>query len=198
MAHKELLALLLPPVSYDPTAPVINAELTAEGKVLDDAQANGLATLDGITPTGDLSLLPDWERVYGLPDPALGPNQSLEQRIALLDERINETGRLDRDEFLFVALTLGFSVSLTEFHPYQVNTPIGQPLYSDDWMFVWRLNVPVVTPGLNNALLESVLRRISPAHTILQFNYGGDPGLLLLEDGSGFLMTEDNDYLDMS
>lgn len=198
MKHKDLLALLLPPVSYDPTAQVIDAELTAEGKVLDDAQANGLATLDGITPTGDLSLLPDWERVYGLPDPALGPNQSIEQRLSLLDERINETGRLDRDEFLFVALNLGFSVSLTEFHPYQVDTPIGQPLYSDDWMFVWRLNAPEVTPGVNNALLESVLRRISPAHTILQFVYGGNPALLLLEEGDGFLMTEDNDYLDMS
>nr|WP_057928428.1 putative phage tail protein [Burkholderia ambifaria] len=198
MAHKELLALLLPPVSYDSTAPIVSAELVAEGKVLDDAQANGLATLDGVTPTGDLSLLPDWERVYGLPDSALGPNQSLELRLALLDERINETGRLDRDNFLFVALNLGFSVSITEFHPYQVNTPIGQPLYSDDWMFAWQLNAPIQTTGFPNTVLESVMRRIAPAHTILNFKYGGDPSLLLFESGDGFLMTEDNDYLELS
>ncbi|WP_181455061.1 putative phage tail protein [Burkholderia multivorans] len=198
MTHAELLALLLPPVSYDPNQPGLSASLAAEGKVLDDAQANGVATLDAITPDGDLTMLPNWERVLSLPEAALGPNQSDEVRLAMVLARLRETGQLDRDYFLFVALQLGFSVSLTEYHPYQIGTPINRPLYSDDWMFVWQLNAPDVTPGLPNALLESVLRRIAPAHTILLFNYGGNPNLFLFEEGDGFLLTEDNDYLDMS
>lgn len=197
MAHKELLALLLPPTSYDPTGPRISAELTAQGQVLDGAQSDGLATLDAITPDGDLSMLADWERVYDLPDTSLGLNQSQAQRLAMVEERINETGRMDRDAFLFVALNLGFSVSITEFHPYRVNSPIGGPLYSDDWMFAWQMNAPDVSV-LPNAFLESVLRRISPAHTVLIFNYGGNPNLFLFEEGDGFLLTEDNVYLDMS
>ncbi|WP_321933714.1 putative phage tail protein [Burkholderia cenocepacia] len=198
MAHKDLLALLLPPVSYDPTGRIVDAELEVEGRALDGAQADGLATLDAVTPSGDIDLLPDWERVYDLPDPLLGVGQSIEQRLAVLEERINETGRLDRDEFLFVAFNLGFSVTLNECHPYQVGTPIGKPLYGDDWMFVWKLNAPEQTIGLSNTLLEGIMRRIAPAHTVLHFNYGGDPTLFLFEEGDGFLITEDNDYLDLT
>ncbi|WP_321883610.1 putative phage tail protein [Burkholderia cepacia] len=198
MMHAELLALLLPPVSYDPNQPGLLASLAAEGKTLDEAQANGIATLDAITPDGDLTMLPDWERVLDLPEAALGSNQPDDVRLAMVLERLRETGSLDREYFLFVALRLGFSVSITEFHPYRVNTPIGQPLYSDDWMFVWRLSAPVASSRFPNALLESVLQRIKPAHTVLHFEYGGSPSLLLHEDGDGFLLTEGNDYLDLS
>ncbi|WP_185731209.1 MULTISPECIES: putative phage tail protein [unclassified Burkholderia] len=198
MTHAELLALLLPPVSYDATQPNISASLAAEGKVLDDAQASGIASLDAMTPEGDVAMLPDWERVLSLPEPALGPDQSDDVRLAMVLERLRETGEIDRDYFLFVALRLGFSASLTEFHPYRIGTPIGQPLYGDDWMFVWRLTAPAQTPDLPNALLESVLQRIKPAHTVLHFVYDGDPALLLHEDSEGFLMTEENDYWDFS
>ncbi|MDS0794708.1 DUF2313 domain-containing protein [Burkholderia pseudomultivorans] len=198
MKHAELLALLLPPVSYDATQPNVSTSLAAEGKVLDDAQASGVAGLGAMTPEGDISMLPDWERVLSLPEPALGPDQSEDVRLAMVLERLRETGELDRDYFLFVALRLGFSASLNEFHPYRVGTPIGQPLYGDDWMFVWLLTAREQTPGLPNALLESVLQRIKPAHTVLHFVYEGDPTLLLHEDSAGFLMTEENDYLDLS
>lgn len=196
--HADLLALLLPPISYDTTQKRIASDLSAEGMALDAAEADGLSTLDAITPDGDLSMLASWERVLDLPEPALGPNQTLAMRLAMVMERLNETGELDRDHFLFVMLALGFSVSITEFHPYRVGTPIGQPLYSDDWMFVWQINAPEITDGVPNALLEAVMQRIKPAHTILHFKYGGQPALLLFEPGDGFLMTESNDYLDLS
>lgn len=198
MKHATLLALLLPPTSYDSTGRRIAAALTAEGKVLDDAQANGLATLDAITPDGDMSMLASWERVYGLPDPSLGANQSLELRLASLIQRINETGEFTRDVMVWVALRLGYSISFTEFHPFQVESPVEQPLYGDDWMYALQINARSDHQPFGNALLESAMRRIAMAHIVLIFNYGGNPNLFLFEEGDGFLLTEDDQYLDMS
>ncbi|MDN8050310.1 DUF2313 domain-containing protein [Burkholderia multivorans] len=198
MKHATLLALLLPPTSYDSTGRRLAAALAAEGKVLDDAQANGLATLDAITPDGDLSMLASWERVYGLPDPSLGANQSIELRLASLIQRINETGEFTRDVMVWVALRLGYSISFTEFHPFHVETPVEQPLYGDDWMYALQINARADHEPFGNALLESAMRRIALAHIVLIFNYGGNPNLFLFEEGDGFLLTEDDQYLDMS
>lgn len=198
MKHATLLALLLPPTSYDSTGQRIAAALAAEGKVLDDAQANGLATLDAITPDGDMEMLASWERVYGLPDPTLGANQSRELRLASLIQRINETGEFTRDVMVWVALRLGYSISFTEFHPFQVESPVEQPLYGDDWMYALQINARADHQPFGNALLESAMRRIAMAHIVLIFNYGGNPNLFLFEEGDGFLLTEDDQYLDMS
>ncbi|MGX5880909.1 DUF2313 domain-containing protein, partial [Burkholderia gladioli] len=197
MNSADLLALLLPPVSYDTSQPRIGAELKAQGAALDaELQASG-EMLDAITPSGSSDFLADYERDYDLPDPALGADQTLDDRLAILLERINETGRMDRDGFLFVASNLGFSVSMNEFRPWRVNSPVGRPLYGDDWMFVWQLTASGETSDQQRRLIESVMRRIAPAHTVLQFNYAGEPNLFLLEEGDGFLLTEDNEYLDL-
>jgi uncharacterized protein YmfQ (DUF2313 family) len=66
MNHLDLLKLSLPPEAYDPTAPNILADLTADGNALDRA----LQSADGLTnefdPRTAYSLLPDWERVAGI------------------------------------------------------------------------------------------------------------------------------------
>lgn len=213
MRHADLLALLLPPVSYDPKGERLSVELSAEGAALDRAQANAARVQDAITPYGAAELLPDWERNYGLPDPLLGQDQTLQERLAVLLQRINEMGGLSRDYFLFVALNLGYSVSLTEFQPFTVGMAVEQPLFDDDWVFVWQINAPETTvvefcvelsaveeplQKWGNAMLEAVLRRIAPSHTVLHFAYGGTPHLLLFEEGDGFLLDENNDYLDLS
>ncbi|MBW5285784.1 putative phage tail protein [Burkholderia gladioli] len=198
MNSAQLLALLLPPVSYDPSQPRISTEIKAQGAAIDSELDSSSELLAAITPTGSMNFLADYEADYDLPDPALGSDQTEEDRLSVVLERINETGRMDRDEFLFVALNLGFSVSLNERRPWRVNTPIGQPLYGDDWMFVWVLTADESTPSKKRVLLESILRRIAPAHTVLQFFYSGSPSLFLFEEGDGFLITEDNEYLDLS
>ncbi len=213
MTHAELLALLLPPVSYrySPEAVRVSASIAADGNALDKAMVDGAAVVDGITPYGRAELLQDWERVYGLADAAR--HRTLQERLAALLQRINEVGGLSREYFIFVALNLGFSISITEFSPFRVGSPVGQPLYGDDWMFAWRINAPETTvvrfrvgrsavgeplAKWGNELLEAALTALAPAHTILLFSYGGNPELLLDEAGDGFLLTEDNDYLDFS
>lgn len=211
MKHADLLGLLLPPVSYAPAETHLAASLAAHGSALDRAMADGVAVMDGVTPYGRLELLPDWERVYGLADKA--SHRMLQERVAALMQRINEQGGTSREYYIVAALSVGFSVSITEFNPSTVESSVGMPLYGDDWMYAWQVNAPETTmvsfrpersavgeplAKWENELLESTLRNLVPAHTVLLFSYGGNPSLLLHEDGDGFLMTEDNEYLDMS
>lgn len=69
MPHRDLLAALLPPVSYDANAPRQNLSLAMEGRELDRVQTDGAAVLGALRPWLWQQWLPDWERVYGLPGP---------------------------------------------------------------------------------------------------------------------------------
>ncbi|EHP39436.1 tail protein [Cupriavidus basilensis OR16] len=213
MTHAELLSLLLPPVSYrySPEGGRLTASIKADGNSLDKAMLDGVAVIDGITPYGRADLLVDWERIYGLADAAR--QRTIQERLAALLQRINEDGGLSREYFIFLALNLGFSINIAEFSPFKVGSAVGQPLYGDDWVFAWRINAPETTlvpfrvgrsavgePLMKwgNELLEAALKALAPAHTVLQFAYAGDPSLLIDEEGDGFLLDEDNDYLDFS
>ncbi|HAF6280367.1 TPA: DUF2313 domain-containing protein, partial [Salmonella enterica] len=66
MRHSDLLAALLPPVSYQPKAPRIRAELNAEGRMFDALYSGIKGITGGVTPFYAENLLPDWERVLGL------------------------------------------------------------------------------------------------------------------------------------
>lgn len=212
MTHTELLGLLLPPGSYQlAEGSRLNASITAYGNTLDRVQADGLSVPSGITPFGRAELLTDWERTYGLVEAAR--QRTVQERLAALLQRINEGGGLSREYFIFAALNLGFSINIAEFTPFRVGTPVERPLYGDDWVFVWRVLAPATTivpfrvdrsavgeplAKWGNELLEATLRALAPAHAVLQFSYAGNPSLLIDEDGDGFLLDEDNDYLDFS
>ena len=50
MPHRDLLAALLPPVSYDANAPHLDLSLAMEGRELDRVQADGAAVLGALRP----------------------------------------------------------------------------------------------------------------------------------------------------
>jgi uncharacterized protein YmfQ (DUF2313 family) len=68
MMHADLLKALLPPVSYDVNGQNLSAELGAEGNALDRVLLNADQILLESDPRTTVLMLPDWERVYGLPD----------------------------------------------------------------------------------------------------------------------------------
>lgn len=185
MNHAELLKRLLPSVAYDQSAPLISAELQADGNALDTAQIAAELILTESDPRTTSYLLPDWERVLGLPDPCAGQLPTIELRRAAVVTKVWMKGGQSRAFFIALAARLGFVITITEFKQYSVMSPVNAPLCDQPWCFTWRVNAPLntvrrfsVLSGVNeplstwgNALLECAISRFKPAHTIVQFSY---------------------------
>lgn len=184
------LHALLPQGSAWPRAPgtMLDALL---GAIADRAAAQHarIRTLadDESFPAAAAEMLADWERAYGLPDGCGGEGDSVAQRRAALLARIAERGGQSRAYFIGVAAALGFDVTIEEIRPARIGVArIGDPIYSEAWIFTWRMNAPAttITPtriGISrigdplrswgNNRLECVIRRIAPAHTTVLFSY---------------------------
>lgn len=185
--HADLLKSLLPPVSYDPAGHAIVAQLEAEGAALDDAWAASLRVLATITPDGDTQLLPDWERVYGLPDACMADiESSVSSRVAAVIDKIRRGGGLSRQFFIDMAAALGYAITIDEFVPFTVSSLVTGALYDTDSQYYWRVNLATATPPrpftvldsvttrlvvYQTGLLECLLQKLKPAHTELLFAY---------------------------
>lgn len=144
--------------------------------------------VDEADPRTTSELLPDWERVLGLPDPCVPAGQTFQQRRAAVVAKLTNTGGQSRDYFIALAAYLGFEITITEFTPFRVgSSAVGDPLCGSDWWYAWRVNAPATTSiffrvgsstvgeplqSFGNELLECVFNRLKPAHTTIIFAYG--------------------------
>jgi uncharacterized protein YmfQ (DUF2313 family) len=140
-----------------------------------------------VVPTTSIELLSDWERVAGLPDECITSSQTIQERRNALLGRLAGTGGQSAAFFIEVAKNLGYTVTITEFKPFRAGiSRAGDALTNGDWVYAFRVNAPATTvsefrAGIGsvgeplrtwgNDLLECVLRRIRPAHTIIIFGY---------------------------
>lgn len=141
--------------------------------------------LDEADPRTTLELLPDWERVAGLPDVCTGPLDSVAARRDALIARLTSLGDQSRQYFIDLAAALGYTITITEFRPFTVGSAVNDPLCSEEWRFAWQVNAEqdtvrkfTVTSGVDeafaswgNTLLECAISRLKPAHTLVQFAY---------------------------
>jgi uncharacterized protein YmfQ (DUF2313 family) len=148
-----------------------------------DARADDL--IREIHAPSTLELLPDFERVYGLPDPCLGEEQSTPQRIASLVQRIVSIDGQTPEYYIGIAATLGFTITIIEFPSFDVEDDVDSPIYDTAWDFAWQVNAPLNTVGeltveatvadplawFGNAQLECVIEKLKPAHTEVIFAY---------------------------
>lgn len=187
-AYLDQLQALLPPGPAWTREP--DAQLT---KVL-RAWAAELANVDlraddiinEADPRTTLELLPDWERVAGLPDICAGPAVTLQQRRERLVQRLVDVGGQSPLFFIGLAARLGFTITITEFPRFTCNSECDDPLNTDPWCFAWQVNAPAETirdmtcnSGCDepirtwgNQILECVIGRVKPAHTTVLFAYG--------------------------
>lgn len=158
-----------------------------------NAFADELARIDGraltlieeADPRTTNELLGDWERVAGLPDTCVAATLSTAQRIAALVTKLTTLGGQTRDYYIALAAKLGYTITITEFAPYTVASPVNAAIYGELWRFAWQVNSSLVTQtfftmsstvadalsSFGNDQLECVMSRLKPAHTHVQFAY---------------------------
>lgn len=160
--------------------------LAAWGAELATAEARAGELLEELDPRTTVEMIADWERMVGLPDPCTGPLDGLAQRRAAVLARLAELGAQTPAYYVSLAAAFGYEVTITEFRAVTCGMPIGGPMYGIDWQFAWQVNAPETTVTFSecgsgtagepiatwgNLLLECVIQRAKPAHTIVIFSY---------------------------
>jgi uncharacterized protein YmfQ (DUF2313 family) len=146
-----------------------------------------IQSADPLTATG---MLPDWERLLGLPDDCtitLPLSTAERQRLAFA--RLTEQGGQSRAYFIALAASLGEpGVTIADgFRPMTCNSTCNASLTSNADRFVWIVNVPRSANQLrgmncnNNcnsalgslqiSLAECPITERKPAHTTVLFKY---------------------------
>jgi uncharacterized protein YmfQ (DUF2313 family) len=189
--YRDALAGLLPSGQAWPRDPQsalqqLVRSFAAELERLDMRAAQLLAETD---PASTTELLPDWERVVGLPDPCVTTGQTVAERRLALEGRLTSVGGQSRRFFIELAARLGYSVTIDEFASSTAATAAGISFTGDGWAHIWRVNVPTtvaVTPFRagagaageplrvwSNEVIECQFNRYKPAHTQVLFAYAG-------------------------
>lgn len=157
-------------------------EFTRESGRVDDL-------LSEFIPGGAREMLPDWERVLGLPDVCCSPGASttMTQRRARVAEKLTSIGGQSRTFFIGLAAQLGYTdTSITEFRQMTCQDPCDQEVYGPAWNFAWQLNVgdyftihtmtcddscdsPLRSWEQNELLCR--INQLKPAHTIALVNW---------------------------
>jgi uncharacterized protein YmfQ (DUF2313 family) len=141
-------------------------------------------------PCSTSELLPEWEATLGLPDPCIGELDTIQQRQAAVCAKFTARGGQSAAYFRQLAASLGYAITITTFRPFYVSEGhVDDPLYDEQWAFVWQVNIaasntlvyfrvgestvdePLVAFG--NTTLECLLDAAKPAHTEIIFSYTG-------------------------
>ncbi|SDK32411.1 YmfQ family protein [Billgrantia gudaonensis] len=159
-----------------------------------EARAGAFARLDGradtlleeADPRTAVDLLPDWERVTGLPDPCVTGEQTASERRDAVVRVLTGTGGASRSYFEGLAADLGYDVTVEDYTAHTVGSDVAEPLRGIDWRWAWTVRGPeqsvryfdvdgTVDEALatwGNERLECVISRLKPAHTLVLFAYG--------------------------
>lgn len=164
------LQSLLPPgraFTRDPDS-VLSKVLTAVASMFLHAQLKFEALLDEADPRRATTMLPDWERMLGLPDHCTPAGQQLVDRQRAAYQRLTEEGGQSRPYFIGLAEKLGEpGVTITNFRRMTCNSNCNDGLYSLADRFAWRINIP--RPALNvrlancNSHCNAALQEYAPS-----------------------------------
>jgi len=166
---------------------VLTKLLTALAKEFSRVDARASDILDEADPRTTYELLVEWERVAGLPDTCTDQVDTLQERRDALVSKLTGIGNQSRQYFIDIAAALGYTITITEYRPYFVNTAINMPINDESWRFVWSVNAPEETirsmtvnsevdmplRDWGNEQLECLINKFKPAHTHALFAYGG-------------------------
>ena len=150
-------------------------------------QASADALVDSADPRSANRLLTDYERIFGLPTTCMsGISQSLQQRRNALVAQMTNYGGQSAAYFVGLAAQAGFTITITEFVVTTVNMGVADVLIDINWASAFQVSGALggaVTPFdvssavdealamWGNTLLECLINRYKPAHTVAVFAY---------------------------
>lgn len=194
-AYRAQLQALLPPGeivwSRDPDSE-LGRLLAAKGEGLAHVDARAKQLIDESMPGSALELLPDWERVVGLPDACSTELAStIAERRMHVVAKLTMRGGASKAWFIAYAAKLGYEIEIDEFHPFITGLArCGDRLNGDHVVrHTWRVRVlgPRYTPFRTGASqcgdllgkitraedLECRFKRANQAHKNLIVAYEG-------------------------
>lgn len=164
------------------------------------AMADELARVEGRAhqlavdwlPNYTVELLTDWERCLALPDNCYpGQPQTLEQRQLAIVEKFTRIGLQTPAYFVSLAASLGYTIEVEEFFPFSAGSGVaGGSIVDEAWAYTWKVHIfgeetviasfqvgkSTVGEGLRtwgSSLIECVINRQKPAHTVVIYSYEG-------------------------
>jgi uncharacterized protein YmfQ (DUF2313 family) len=204
VAYTAQLQALLPTGAAWPRDPDAQLTKLVAGLAEEFARVDGRAArlLDEADPRTALELLPEWERLVGLPDKCIPVTGSVRERQLAVASKVAGLGGQSRAYYINLAGNLGFVIEIEEFAPASVAGNCDDYLYSSDWSFAWRVSLTneedesqyssawgTVSGGCDERIrhfgsgqLECLIRRAAPAHTVVLFAYPEEPEPLLWFD----------------
>jgi len=160
-----------------------------------DAKAEGMARVDGrgldlvrdLNPLTAFETLAARETEAGLPHACAGLPETIAARVDALVAQWSARGGQSRQYYINVAAALGYVITITEYGARQHGrADYGGTYGGPDWWFVWQVDAALYNyrarefgraahgepyASWGNAVLECVLERLKPAHTLIIFSY---------------------------
>ena len=212
-AYREQLHALLPtgPAWSPDSGTVLDELLDAIASQMADVDQSGANLLDEIRPSTTFELLPDWERVVGLPDICSVLGSTVTVRRASLLEKLVSKPTLNPSEFVRIGESFGVTITVEEHDQTRAGTSSALNTGGGRWRHVWWITIPTSadavrfnmlstfdTPFLSigrNTEMECRLQNAAPAHTELHIEYNSVPQFGALNDvtlarGGNFFMPE--------
>jgi uncharacterized protein YmfQ (DUF2313 family) len=184
---RALLALLPPGLAF-PREPgsIWAGLLSAWSEEFARVEARAFQLLAELDPRSARESLPDWERMLGLPSVCMaGVAQNEEQRRGAVLAQLRSQGGQSRAYFIALAAAAGYEITISEFRPFDANFTADASTAGEGWAHTWLVTAPLETityfnansscdealASWGNELLECVIRRAAPAHTVVLFAY---------------------------
>ena len=187
MPHADLLAMLLPVVSYNTGGQHLKGSIAMEGRELDRLQLDSVKAIGAIQPFTYQQWIEDWERVYGLPDECSRIDQLYQERLQLLAIAFMERGGISISWIKRYAQLSGYEVSVNEYQQFRAGiSRAGDALTNGDWLYAFRVVAQGEQPlpfraGQSQAgdplrlwgdsILNCVIQQRKPAHTVALIAY---------------------------
>lgn len=175
--------------AWDGDHPLLQGGATELARV--GEQATALST-EETNPLSTTWLLPRYEALCGLPDECEVPGTAtIQERQRRLDAKMNSIGGINEAYYLSLLTALGYpDATITRYHNriFQVGSRAGDLICDAQWRFVWEINLPWMNVDYmrvgsvagsvlcvwGDAVMQCILEKRSPPHTILNFVYTTD------------------------